>query len=411
MRYHLYAGADVDKGMPSLGTETGALPDDCRFLILTTSTGDYRITSRFTSPMWAMTAGRTSSSTVETYTYTAVPDQQWYFQKYTLSLSASNEMLTRQTMLISPSTTALPLTWSSSDSSIAMVSGGLVYARTPGTVTITATASNGVKANYSITVIDHRTKVLRSLTKNEIYYLYSPKTKMVQSELPIETRLDFIEIFKKYDEDTIDIAKLNAELKSSLNADFPLWFTQNLWSEYVLGSKGMFTPEMQDKLTQQYLETLRQFIVIVGFDCAARLSPFDAAGNIKYNATKEEIQADFAHALTNNPSSNKVMLGSTYGGVKYHVVASENNMTYFYSAYYEQLEAKYGPNYMRAINRQFLAEQTALGKEIWFSHNPANLKPDTGFEMEVNWLKQYYGITDFNATNLQKVGDLWKLVP
>ncbi len=23
MRYHLYAGADVDKGMPSLGTETG----------------------------------------------------------------------------------------------------------------------------------------------------------------------------------------------------------------------------------------------------------------------------------------------------------------------------------------------------------------------------------------------------
>ena len=398
-------------GSISLSSESGTLPDDCRFLILTTSTGDYRITSRFTSPMWAMTAGRTSSSTVETYTYTAVPDQQWYFQKYTLSLSASNEMLTRQTMLISPSTTALPLTWSSSDSSIAMVSGGLVYARTPGTVTITATASNGVKANYSITVIDHRTKVLRSLTKNEIYYLYSPKTKMVQSELPIETRLDFIEIFKKYDEDTIDIAKLNAELKSSLNADFPLWFTQNLWSEYVLGSKGMFTPEMQDKLTQQYLETLRQFIVIVGFDCAARLSPFDAAGNIKYNATEAEIQADYAHAMTNNPSSKKVLLGSQYGEVKYYKVAEQYNMTYFHSAYYDQLEAKYTKEYMRAINRQFLSQQIAQGKEIWFSSDPTSPFTGSGFEMEVNWLKQHYGISEFNANNLQKIGDLWKLIP
>ena len=250
-----------------------------------------------------------------------------------------------------------------------------------------------------------------NLTKNELYYLYSPKTKLVQYELPIETRLDFLEIFKKYDDDTIDIAKLNAELKSSLNADFPELFTKNLWSEYILGVRGLFTPEMQNTLTQQYLETLKQFVVIVGFSAAARLSPFDAAGNIKYNPTVAEIQADYAHALTNNPSSNKVMLGSTYDNVKYYIVGSQNKMTYFYSAYYNQLEAKYGKEYMRAINRQFLSQQTAAGKEIWFSHDPRSLKSNTGFEMEVNWLKQHYGISEFNSDNLQKIGDLWKLVP
>ena len=54
---------------------------------------------------------------------------------------------------------------------------------------------------------------------------------------------------------------------------------------------------------------------------------------------------------------------------------------------------------------------TALGKEIWFSHDPTTVYSGTGFEMEVNWLKQHYGISEFNANNLQKVGDLWKLTP
>lgn len=74
-------------------------------------------------------------------------------------------------------------------------------------------------------------------------------------------------------------------------------------------------------------------------------------------------------------------------------------MTYFYSAYYNQLEAKYGKEYMRAINRQFLSQQTAAGKEIWFSHDPTTAYQGTGFEMEVNWLKQHYGISEFNSDN------------
>ena len=153
--YYLYAGADIDKGTVSLLYETGTLPDDCRFLIVPNSAGNFRLTSRFISAFFALTAGRTDSTIVEAYTYTGALDQQWFLDKYALSLSASgSEVVVGKTLRINPSTTALPLTWSTSDSKVATVSGGLVYARTPGTVTITATASNGVKATFKVTVRD-----------------------------------------------------------------------------------------------------------------------------------------------------------------------------------------------------------------------------------------------------------------
>ncbi len=176
----------MDKRSISLSQESGTLPDDCRFLILTTSKGDFRLTSRTTSPLWAMTAGRTSSSTVETYTYTAVTDQQWYFQKYSLSLSASKSQIeVGDTLRINPSTNALPLTWSTSDSKVATVSGGLVTARGVGTATITAKASNGIKTSYTITILakaiqlTQGTPVAGNITQGgEHWYKFTPTQRM-----------------------------------------------------------------------------------------------------------------------------------------------------------------------------------------------------------------------------------------
>lgn len=85
-------------------------------------------------------------------------------------------------------------------------------------------------------------------------------------------------------------------------------------------------------------------------------------------------------------------------------------MTYFYSQNYNQLYNQYGEDYMRAINRHFLSQQKALGKEFWFSHNPATPYPGSSFEMEVNWIKEAYGITSFNSQNLQQVGEYWRLI-
>ena len=173
-------------------------------------------------------------------------------------------------------------------------------------------------------------KIIESLSYNEIYYLYSPQTKLVQSEIPIETRVIFLSVFKKHT-GTNDIDAVRNDLENELKMSVNLsdWFLEMMQAEYELGARGLFTPEMQYALTQQYLSTIKTFITIVTFDISARLTPFDSAGNIKYNATTADIQSDFAHAMTNNPSSNKVMLGSTYGGNPYNEVAYKENFVGF----------------------------------------------------------------------------------
>ncbi len=166
--YYLYAGVDMDKGSVSLLSATDTPSDDgCRFLIVPNSAGNFRLTSRFISAFFALTAGRTDSTIVEAYTYTGALDQQWFLDKYALSLSASgSEVVVGKTLRINPSTTALPLTWSTSDSKVATVSGGLVTARGVGTATITAKASNGVKATFKVTVLDPNAVKYVNLTKD-----------------------------------------------------------------------------------------------------------------------------------------------------------------------------------------------------------------------------------------------------
>ena len=116
-------------------------------------------------------------------------------------------------------------------------------------------------------------KIIESLSYNEIYYLYSPQTKLVQSEIPIETRVIFLSVFKKHT-GTNDIDAVRNDLENELKMSVNLsdWFLEMMQAEYELGARGLFTPEMQYTLTQQYLSTIKTFITIVTFNIAARRS-------------------------------------------------------------------------------------------------------------------------------------------
>ncbi len=303
--------------------------------------------------------------------------------------------------------------WMSSDISVAEVTeGGEVVTVADGVTEITATTDDGgYTATCILEVIDPHTEILNNLTYNELYYLYSPQTKLVESDISLEMRLEFIELFRKY-ADGNDLEELRDEINNKYNGDLPMWFVRELWSEYTMGALGYFTPEMQMVATQQYLETIKIFVSCVTFDVASRLSPFDANGNIKYNPSIADIQADYAHAMTNNPLSDKVMLGSTFGpGTPYNIAAYQENMTYFYSRNYNKLVQQYKEDYVRQINIQFLQQQKAAGKEFGFSHDPRFAHPNSNFAMEVNWVKSNFGINEFTSQNLIQVGNYWKLVP
>lgn len=59
---------------------------------------------------------------------------------------------------------------------------------------------------------------------------------------------------------------------------------------------------------------------------------------------------------------------------------------------------------MWKINKQFIDEQKALGKEFWFSHDPFSPGNDQYFASEVNYL------IDLGVKDFKKIGDVWKAV-
>ena len=210
---------------------------------------------------------------------------------------------------------------------------------------------------------------------------------------------------------------LQTELDAYIN--IPDWYLQMMQAEYEVGANGFFTPEMQYGMIQSHLETLRLFVSIVLFDVSSKLSPFDEFGDIRYSATQEEIQQDVAHAMTNNPNSNQVVLGTDYDGVSWHAVGKQRGMSYFYSPQYNQiraaLEYEHGPGYMAAVNRQYIKMAKAAGKQFWFSHDPLIYlaKPELapGFYAELEWLREEYGIAQFTRYNFVESGPYWCFRP
>lgn len=156
-------------------------------MIIPASSGYFRIASRSTGSFWALQADGT---TVENYTYTGATNQQWAFEEYSLSLTPQSDwVIAGDMMRINTNNTAgLTLTWTSSNSSLAMVSNGTEYAnfygRSAGTVTVTATAENGDTASCTVEIIAN---ALQTMTQGlsvegtiaqggEYWYKFTPAT-------------------------------------------------------------------------------------------------------------------------------------------------------------------------------------------------------------------------------------------
>ena len=93
--------------------------------------------------------------------------------------------------------------------------------------------------------------------------------------------------------------------------------------------------------------------------------------------------------------------------INYNTAGQKTGMTYFYDAKYQQLEAKYGVDYMRGVNKEFLTQQKVAGKEFWFSHDPwfywNNPRLAPGFQIELEWLSNNFGFASITG--------LWYFIP
>lgn len=123
---------------------------------------------------------------------------------------------------------------------------------------------------------------------------------------------------------------------------------------------------------------------------------------------------DIATQLTHNPNSSKVMLGTTTDTVTWYQAGSQQGMTYFYTPNWNSYVAEYSDDMMRAANKEFLFRQKAAGKQFWFYHDPMSTLanyPNSNFAMELNWLKESYGLSQLTSSNFIKSGSYWYFVP
>ena len=133
----------------------------------------------------------------------------------------------------------------------------------------------------------------------------------------------------------------------------------------------------------------------------------------EYTSIANQVD-EIATKLTNNPNSNKVMLGTSDNNITWFQAGSQQGMTYFYTPNWDSYVAEYGDDMMRAINKQFLYKQKLAGKQFCLSHDPIitlNEYSDSNFAMELNWLKESYGLTQLTKSNFTKEGSYWCFKP
>lgn len=133
----------------------------------------------------------------------------------------------------------------------------------------------------------------------------------------------------------------------------------------------------------------------------------------QYCSTISNID-DISNQLTHNSESSKVMLGSNDGKITWYTEGQKQGMTYFYTPDWNSYISQYGDDMMKAANKQFLNTQKMAGKEFYFSHYPMDTihyYPNSDFAMELNWLKDAYGLAELTEANFIKYGSYWKFVP
>lgn len=118
---------------------------------------------------------------------------------------------------------------------------------------------------------------------------------------------------------------------------------------------------------------------------------------------------DYVLFATKQSDQSKVMLGLyDNGGVSSYISKAGNNHTYFDMGTVKWTEAENivggSLDEMWKINKKFIDDQKALGKEFWFSHDPFTPVNDQFYAREINYLIDQ-GVTDFI-----KIGDSWKAI-
>jgi hypothetical protein len=131
-----------------------------------------------------------------------------------------------------------------------------------------------------------------------------------------------------------------------------------------------------------------------------------AEAGVKF--TTKQID-DYVLFATKQGDQSKVMLGLyDNGGASSYISKAGNSHTYFDmgTAKWTEAENIVGGSLdeMWKINKKFIDEQKALGKEFWFSHDPFSPIEGQFYAREINYLIDE-GVTDF-----VKIGDSWKAV-
>ena len=113
-----------------------------RFYFIPDGNGYFRIAPRIQNfhALEVENASTASGAIVQANAYSGADHQRWALEKYTLSVTApKSQIVVGETMQIGKNSTALAITWSSSDKNVATVSSdGKVTAKLAGVTTITA---------------------------------------------------------------------------------------------------------------------------------------------------------------------------------------------------------------------------------------------------------------------------------
>lgn len=130
--------------------------------------------------------------------------------------------------------------------------------------------------------------------------------------------------------------------------------------------------------------------------------------NLAGKFTAKQID-DYVAFATKQNDKTKVMLGMwDGGGSSSYITKAGNEYTYF--DFGDKWDEAYNlvnksDDEIWRINKKFIDNQKAAGKEFWFSHDPFSPRNEQFFAKEVNYLIEGLDVKDF-----EKIGDLWKAV-
>lgn len=117
---------------------------------------------------------------------------------------------------------------------------------------------------------------------------------------------------------------------------------------------------------------------------------------------------DYVAFATKQNDKIKVMFGMwDGGGSSSYITKAGKDYTYFdfgdkWDEVYDLVNKS--DDEIWKINKKFVDNQKAAGKEFWFSHDPFSPKNEQFFAREINYL------IDLGVTDFEKVGDLWKAI-